>query len=64
MEDGLNAARPGTMEYCHSSRWMQVEIRVEWMNHFLQYVKPTIQQLVLLLSDRHHHAQKHICNCY
>lgn len=49
----LDGAPPGTVAVCHPSGWIQSEIFVEWLNHFISAVKPKKQNPVLLLLDGH-----------
>ncbi|XP_031328936.1 uncharacterized protein LOC116159965 [Photinus pyralis] len=49
----LDGAPPGTIAACHSSGWMQSEIFVQWLRHFINHTKPTENDPVLLLLDGH-----------
>ncbi|XP_061714528.1 uncharacterized protein LOC133523039 [Cydia pomonella] len=49
----LDGAPPGTVAACHPSGWIQSEIFVEWLNHFISTVKPKKEDPVLLLLDGH-----------
>lgn len=49
----LDGAPPGTIAVCHPSGWIQSEIFVEWLNHFIVSMKPTTDDPVLLLLDGH-----------
>lgn len=49
----LDGAPPGTISVCHPSGWIQSEIFVEWLNHFISSVKPKKEDPVLLLLDGH-----------
>ncbi|XP_047022728.1 MFS-type transporter clz9-like [Helicoverpa zea] len=49
----LDGAPPGTVSVCHPSGWIQSDIFVEWLNHFISSVKPKKEDPVLLLLDGH-----------
>ncbi|KAJ4437982.1 hypothetical protein ANN_13921 [Periplaneta americana] len=52
-EELLDGAPPGTIAICHPSGWMQSEIFVQWLKHFIQFTKPSKEEPVLLLLDGH-----------
>lgn len=55
-------APPGTTFQCDKSGWMQTEIFTRWMEHFIQFVKPSAEEPVLLVLDGHHtHAKNIAC---
>ena len=61
MKDGLlDDAPPGTAATCHPSGWMQADIFVEWLKHFIHCVKPSKDDPVLLLLDGHASHTKNI----
>lgn len=49
----LNGCPPGTIAKCHKSGWIQAHIFTNWLQHFIDYVKPTPQDPVLLILDGH-----------
>ena len=54
MKDGLKlGAPPGTVFTCNESGWMTTETFCLWMEHFVNYVKPSVDQPVLLILDGH-----------
>ena len=44
---------PGTKKVVHDSGWMQFHIFTEWFQHFIDIVKPTKDDPVLLILDGH-----------
>ncbi|KAF0732193.1 Uncharacterized protein FWK35_00027240, partial [Aphis craccivora] len=48
-----DGAPPGTLKLYQDTGYMTVELFIEWMNHFINYVKPSLTKKVLLLLDRH-----------
>jgi hypothetical protein len=48
----MNGTPPGCTHACHISGWIQQEIFVQWLRHFIQNVKPTKEDPVIL--DGHH----------
>lgn len=45
---------PDSVVVCHPSGWMQTEIfSPTWLNHFIKYAKPTVDDPVLLVCDGH-----------
>lgn len=49
----MDGAPPGAISACHKSGWMQSEIFVQWLKHFISHVRPTNEDPVLLLLDGH-----------
>lgn len=49
----LDGAPPGSIYACHPSGWMQSEIFVQWLRHFIKHTKPSAEDPVLLLLDGH-----------
>lgn len=49
----LNGCPPGTIARCHPSGWIQAHIFTDWLNHFINYVKPTQEDQVVLILDGH-----------
>lgn len=56
----LDGTPAETAAACHPSGWMQSNIFVEWLQHFIQHVKPTVEDPVLLLLDGHSTHTKNI----
>ena len=50
----MNGTPPGSTYACHSSGWIQNESFVDWLRHFIQHVKPTEDDPVLLVLDGHY----------
>ncbi|XP_022166412.1 tigger transposable element-derived protein 6-like [Myzus persicae] len=46
-------APPGSLVVCHPSGWMQSEIFVQWLHHFIKHTHPTKENPILLLLDGH-----------
>lgn len=49
----MDGTPSGSISSCHPSGWMQTDIFTEWMAHFIQFVKPTAEDPVLLILDGH-----------
>ncbi|XP_057327073.1 uncharacterized protein LOC130668694 [Microplitis mediator] len=49
----LSNALPGSWGLCHPSDWIQNEIFFEWIKWFVNQVKPTAEDPVLLILDGH-----------
>lgn len=47
-------APPGTKVVCHPSGWIQTNIFTQWFRHFVEKVKPSKNDPVLLILDGHH----------
>jgi len=50
----MNGTLPGSIHMCHLSGWMQSEIFSQWFLHFIKYTKPTKEDSVILVPDRHY----------
>ncbi|XP_076799909.1 uncharacterized protein LOC143445003 [Clavelina lepadiformis] len=50
MKDG---APPGSMFTCQKKGWMNNDIFLEWIKHFIQHAKPSQEERVLLILDGH-----------
>lgn len=50
----MNGMPPGSTYACHSSGWIQQEIFVQWITHFITNVKPTRDDPVILIVDGHY----------
>ncbi|ELT96079.1 hypothetical protein CAPTEDRAFT_120620, partial [Capitella teleta] len=49
----VQGAPPGTLGVAQKSGWMNGEVFIQWMEHFIQHSKPTKETPVLLLLDNH-----------
>lgn len=49
----LDGTPPGTIAICHPSGWIQSDIFIHWLTHFIANVKPSKDDPVLLLLDGH-----------
>lgn len=49
----MNGTPPGSVYDCHPSGWIQSEIFTKWFKHFIDHVKPTEEDPVLLVFDGH-----------
>lgn len=56
----LDGAPAEAAAACHPSGWMQSNIFVEWMEHFIKHVKPTKEDPVLVILDGHATHTKNI----
>ena len=48
-----NGAPPGSVVTCNDSGWMDAEVFTKWLQHFVDFVKPTADKKVLLVLDGH-----------
>ena len=48
-----NGAPPGSVVTCNDSGWMDAEVSTKWLQHFVDFVKPTADKKVLLVLDGH-----------
>jgi hypothetical protein len=53
MESLSYRATPGNVFRCQDKSWMDSEVFCEWKRHFIAFMKPTPQEKVLPISDRH-----------
>ena len=54
MKDELkDGAPPGSLVLCNASGWMEQDMFLAWLNHFIASVKPTKDMSVLLIMDGH-----------
>lgn len=44
---------PGAVYTCSHNGWTNESIYIKWLRHFIDYSKPTAEQLVLLIIDNH-----------
>ena len=52
-DDLIREAPIGTIGVAQQSGWMNKELFVEWLQHFVKVVKPTVDEPVLLVLDNH-----------
>jgi hypothetical protein len=50
----MNGTLPGSVQVCHPSGWIQSEIFSQWFLHFMKHTKPTKEDPVILVLDRHY----------
>ncbi|CAM1330499.1 Uncharacterised protein r2_g3954 [Pycnogonum litorale] len=54
MKDELKVnAPPGTIFACQENGWMNIEIFCQWLEHFIEVIKPSKTNKVLLILDGH-----------
>lgn len=49
----MNGTPPGSIYACHPSGWIQSHIFTDWLRHFINHVKPTLDDPVVLVLDGH-----------
>lgn len=52
-EHMLKGAPPGSIGFAHPSGWSNSEIFLEFLKHFINHTRPTMDQKVLLILDNH-----------
>lgn len=50
----MNGTPPGCQYACHISGWIQQDIFVQWLRHFINYTKPSSEDPVVLILDGHY----------
>jgi hypothetical protein len=60
-EELMDDAPVGSISACHPSGWIQTDIFTKWFDHFFHFIKPSADDSVLLIVDRHY---SHIKNLY
>lgn len=55
-----NGAPPGCLVECSESGYINTELFVKWLKHFISHVKPTAENKVLLLLDGHSTHSKNL----
>lgn len=50
----IRGAPPGTIYDIHPSGWIQQNLFTKWFHHFIQFVKPSQDDPVLLILDGHY----------
>ncbi|CAH1981905.1 unnamed protein product [Acanthoscelides obtectus] len=56
----MKGAPPGSIGVAHPSGWVQCHIFTQWFRHFIQYVKPTKENPILLILDGHYSHTRNI----
>ncbi|CAH2006682.1 unnamed protein product [Acanthoscelides obtectus] len=56
----LNGAPPGSVARCHPSGWIQQDIFIDWLRHFILHVKPSESEQVVLILDGHYSHSRNI----
>lgn len=56
----MRGAPPGSIANFHKSGWIQVEAFTQWFKHFVNFVKPSESDPVLLILDGHTSHTKNI----
>lgn len=56
----LDGAPPGSIAACHPSGWIQQHIFSQWLQHFIDIVKPSREDPVLLILDGHYSHTRNI----
>lgn len=59
-EELARGGPPGALYTCSESGWINSEIFVEWLRHFISTVKPTPSNTVLLIMDGHYCHTKNL----
>lgn len=59
-ENLKNGVPLGAVVKCHPSGWIQLSTFSEWFEHFVENVKPTLDDPVLLIIDGHYSHTKNI----
>jgi hypothetical protein len=49
----MDGAPPGSIFAFHKSGWIQMDMFTTWFKHFINYVKPSAEDPVLLVLDGH-----------
>jgi hypothetical protein len=52
----MNGAQVGSLTAFHPSGWVQMDIITRWFDHFIKFVKPTTEEAVLSIPERHFHT--------
>jgi hypothetical protein len=58
--DGTLPPPPGTIGVCHPSGWIQLNIFTKWFQHFIENVKPSSDDPVLLVLDGHYSHTRNV----
>ena len=56
----LDGTPPGTIAVTHPSGWIQLDLFTRWFEHFVQTVKPTKEDPVILILDGHHSHTRNV----
>jgi hypothetical protein len=53
-EELMDEAPAGSISDCHPSGWIQTDIFTKWFYHFVHFIKPSADDLVLMIVDGHY----------
>ena len=53
-------APPGSLVMCNDSGWMDTEVFISWLEHFINHVKPSQERKVLIVLDGHQSHTKNL----
>jgi len=56
----MNGTPPGSIHACHPSGWIQSEIFSQWFLHFIKHTKPTKEDPIILVLDRHYSQTRNL----
>ncbi|KAI8780679.1 tigger transposable element-derived protein 6, partial [Biomphalaria glabrata] len=49
----MDGAPPGSIYACHKTGWIQLDLFTQWLQHFINFVKPSLLNPALLILDGH-----------
>jgi hypothetical protein len=59
-EELMDGASAGSISACHPSGWIQTHIFTQWFDHFVAFVKPSVDDPAVLILDGHYSHTKYI----
>ena len=59
-EELMDGAPLGSVSACHPSGWIQTYIFTKWFDHFVNFVKPSSEDPVVLVLDGHYSHTKNL----
>lgn len=59
-EELMDGAPAGSISACHPSGWIQTHIFTQWFDHFVTFVKPSVDDPAVLILDGHYSHTKNI----
>ena len=59
-EELMDGAPLGSVSACHPSGWIQTHIFTKWFDHFVNFVKPSSEDPVVLVLDGHYSHTKNL----
>jgi hypothetical protein len=59
-EELMNGAPAGSISACHPSGWIQTHIFTQWFDHFVTFVKPSVDDPAVLILDGYYSHTKNI----